>query len=313
MNNRRLAIVAGLGIVELWIVGLMIRSIGGGHDSGSSTGAPNVPFASAAQNVPARQVSRTIEAGPAPHVFIDDQNATLRVSVRLGTTVSVNEEVDVHGWVHGTRRPIVVERTADGVQIVRGDGPLDVMMGSVERRLDVVVPPASRLEVKNAGATEVSGLRAGATLRSDDGSIVVNDQRGALDVHTDDGRVELHDVEAPSVQVDSDSGRVILDRVRTDRVDATTDDGRIEVMRSLLRGGRVETKSGRVNLTLDARSDVTVSARTASGKVIAHPPLTAAGGGDDGDSPATIRIGNGGGSLQVGSDDGSITIAVGGV
>jgi hypothetical protein len=315
MNNRRLAILAGLGIVELWIVGLMIRSVSGGrNESVYPASAPNVAFASGQQNAPGRDVSRSVDAGAQPHVVIDDRNATLTVSVRPGTTVSVTEQTVVRGWVHGTRHPIKVERTADGVRIERGDGPLDVMMGSVERRLDVVVPPASRLDVTNAGSTTVSGLRADATLHSDDGSISVSDHRGGIDVRTDDGRVELHDVEAPSVSVRSDDGRVVLDRVVADTVDATTDDGRIEVARSLLRGGKIATKSGRVNLGLDPRSDVTVSARTSSGKVIAKAPLTAVGGGNDDETQqSTIRVGNGSGSLEVGTDDGSITVAAGGV
>ncbi len=312
MNNRRLAIVAGLGVVELWIIGLMILSLGGGH-APAPAGTPNVAFASATQNAPAGEVSRLVESGPAPHVVIDDRNAQLTVSVRSGTTVSVTEQTEVRGWVHGTRRPIRVERTADGVSIVRGDGPLDVIMGSVERRLDVVVPPATRLEVTDAGSTTVSGLRADATLHSDDGSIVVSDQRGAVDVRTDDGRVELHDIDAPSVQVRSADGRVVFDRVRADRVDASTADGRIVVTRSLLRGGTIHTRDGRVQLALDPRSDVTVSARTSSGKVIARAPLTAVVGGDADDAPATIRVGNGSGSLEVGSDDGSITIEAEGV
>jgi hypothetical protein len=311
MNNRRLALVAGLGVVEVWIIGMMVRSLNGGHESGYSTSTPNVAFASAPLTAPGRPDLRVVDAGPAPHVVIDDRNATLTVSVRAGTTVSVNEDTDVHGWVHGTRRPIVVERTADGVQILRGDGPLDVIMGSVDRRLIVVVPPAAQLDVRNAGSTTVSGMRAGTTLHSDDGSITVRDQRGAVNVRTDDGRVELHDVDAPSVDVASDDGRVVLDQVRADHIEATTDDGRIEVARSLLRGGTIQTKSGRVSLTLDPRSDVMVSARASSGRVIAEPPLTSAGSGDD-DSPSTIRIGNGSGSLEVGSGDGSITIAAAG-
>jgi hypothetical protein len=60
---------------------------------------------------------------------------------------------------------------------------------------------------------------------------------------------------------------------------------------------------------------VTVSARASSGRVIAQPPLVRGGSAndDDDDVPATIRVGAGRGHLDVASDDGSITVAAGGM
>lgn len=313
MYNRRWAIVAALGVVELWIVGLMLRSISGGHVSAHAADGPKTSVASGPQNAPTLGASRSVDTGPAPHVVIDDKNAKLTVSVRPGTTVSVNEETGVHGWVHGSRHPIVVKRTADGVQIVRGDGPLEVFMGFIERRLDVVVPPAARLEVRNAGSTTIAGLRADVAVHSEDGSIVVSDLRGALDARTEDGRIELFDVDAPSLDVVSDNGRIVLDRVRADTIAVTTDDGRIEIGRSLLRGGKIRTGSGRIVLGLDPRSDVTVSARASSGKVLAESPLIATSAGEDDRMPTIVRFGAGSGRLDVGTGDGSISIRAGGV
>ena len=314
MENRRVALIAGLGVVELWIFGMMFRSLCGGHESRYTVVPPSSAFAAMSNDALEGRLAKTIDAGPAPHVVIDDDGATLSVSVRPGSTVAVNEETDVRGWVHGGRHPVSVERTVDGVQIVRSDNDLVVSMGLVRRQLTVVVPPAVRLEVKNAGSTTISGLRADASIHSDDGSVVVSDVRGAVDVRTDDGRVELHAVDAPAVEIDSDNGRVLLDRVRADRVAVTTDDGRIDVVRSLLLGGKIKTNNGRISLDLDPRSNVTVNARASDGKVIAGAPLTLISGGrDDDDAPSTIRIGSGSGRLDVGSDDGSITVSAGGV
>jgi hypothetical protein len=317
MDNRRVAIVAGLGVAELWIVGMMFRSLcgGGGHEVGYAATVSNSPFAAMAGEASGGRLSKTMDTGPAPHVVIDDDDATLTVSVRPGSTVAVNEETDVRGWVRGSQHPVTMERTGDGVEIVRSGNGLVVSMGLVRRRLDVVVPPAARLDVKNAGSTTISGLRADAAVHSDDGSIVVSDVHGAVSVRTDDGRIELHSVDGPSVDVNSENGRVLLDRVRALRVAVTTDDGRIEVVRSLLGGGKIQTNNGRISLELDPRSDVTVKARASSGKVIAQAPLIAAGGSDDDDddSPSTIRVGSGSGQLDVGSDDGSILVSAGGV
>jgi hypothetical protein len=314
MDNRRLAIVVGLGVVELWVVGLMIRSLcGRSHDAGYSLAPAHVSAAAAVGAASAGRTAKTIETGPAPHVVIDDDQATLTVSVRPGTAVDVTEQIQFSGWMRGSGRPVTIEKTSDGVSITQPDSEDFIAFGSVRRRLDVVVPPGARLDVANAGSIKVSGLRAEATLHSGDGSIVVSDQRGALDVKTDDGRIELHDVEAPSVAVGSDNGRVTFDGVRADRVAISTDNGRIDVVRSVLRNGKIQTDNGRIRLALDPNSDVTVSAHTSSGKVVAEAPLTVVSGGDDDDAPSTIRVGNGAGRLEVGSDDGSITVAAGGV
>jgi hypothetical protein len=313
MNNRRLAIIAGLGVVELWIVGLMIRSLGG---DGREPDLPRPPVPSyagaAAQDAARGRVAKTVETGAAPHVVIDDDEAALSISVRPGTTVEVFEERRISGWFHGALQPLSIVKTNDGVSITQPGGGLAVTFGSIRRRLDVVVPPAARIDVRAAASVTAAGLRADATLHSDDGSILVSDQRGAVRLKTDNGRIELRDVDAPAVDVGSDNGRIVFDRVRADRVAVVTDDGRIDISRSLLRGGKIRTDSGRIRLGLDSHSNVTVTARASSGKIVAEPPLTVANGNGDSDAPASIRVGNGMGRLEVGSDDGSITVLAGG-
>ena len=312
MNNRRMALVAGLGVVELWVVGMMIRSVGGGHDA-NFPGRPQDPFAAGASGLAARggRTAKTFETGAAPHVVISDDEAALTISVRPGTTVDVREDRRIGGWFHGSRPRLNIEKTADGLSITQAGDGISVAFGSVQRRLDVVVPPATRIEVKAAASIAASGLRSAATLHSNDGSIDVSDQHGALTLRTDNGRIELHDVDAPSVDVGSDNGRVLLDRVRADRVSIATEDGRIDVVRSLLLGGKIRTDSGRIRLGLDSKSNVTVNARASSGRVSVEPPLVLVGGGDGADAPATIRVGGGAGRLDVGSDDGSIAVAGG--
>jgi hypothetical protein len=312
MNNRRWAIIAGLGIIELWILGLMVRSVHGSRESGYAMPDARVGFASPAAAAGGSRTERTLETGPAPHVTIDDDDAVLTVSVRPGTAVSVIEERRVRGWVRGGDQPLSIERTSDGVSIERSSG-IAVAFGSIERRLDVVIPPGTDLDVQNAGTTTLSGLRADASLHSDNGSVIVSDHRGALTVKTDNGRIELHDIAGPSVDVSSDNGRVIFDGVRTDAVAIETDNARIEIARSVLRGGKIQTDNGRIRLALDPSSNVTVTAHAASGKVIAEAPLHAVRTGDDDDAPSTIQVGSGAGQLEVGSDDGSITVLAGGV
>ena len=310
MRNRRLAIIAGLGVVELWIVGLMLRSVAGGHDAGALITSAQIGSASPA---PARDGgARTIETGSAPDVVIDDEGATLTVTALTGASVAVRNRSE-HGWFDHHEAPLRIEKTSGGVQILRAPGDAGIMFGSPRRELDVVVPPQARLEVRNAGAMVVSGLRADAVLHSDDGSVRVRDNRGDLRVSTDNGRIELSDVEASYVEAGSDDGRITFDRVRADRVAVSTDNGRIEVQRSRLRGGKIQTDNGRVTLGLDPHSDVLISAKTESGKISAASPLIVTGSGEEDDAPATIRVGSGSGALDVASSDGSISIRSGGM
>jgi len=312
MNNRRLALVAGLAVVELWIVGMMIRSVGG-HESGFPAHG-SAPFAAGAGAwaLAAGRAPKTVETGSSPHVIIEDDGAALAISVRPGTTVEVNEERRLGGWVHGSLPALRIEKTPDGLSITQPEGGMTVAFGSAERRLAVVVPPAARVDVEAAASIAAAGLRAPATLHSDDGAIVLSDQRGAVTLKTDNGRIELRDVDASSVDVGSSNGRVVFDRVRADRVAVVTDDGRVDVTRSLLLGGKIQTDSGRIRLGLDPKSNVTVNAHASSGRIVAEPPLAVVSGGGDADAPATIRVGTGAGRLDVDSDDGSITVLAGG-
>jgi hypothetical protein len=270
-----------------------------------------LPVASAPADFAGAAV-RSIEAGEAPHVVIDDDDVTLSVTVRPGSLVTVRDRSERHGWVHGDQAPLRFEKTSDGVRIAREGGSVVMFFGSLERRLDVEVPPQASLDVRSAGTMTVTGLRGDADLHSDDGSISVNDHRGRLHVTTSNGRIELADVEAPSIESSSENGRITLDRVRSDQVGISTDNGRIDIRRSLLRDGKVQTDDGRVSLGLDPQSDVTVSAHTSSGKILADPPLSVIAGRDD-DAPSTIQLGRGSGRLEVVSDDGSISIHTGGV
>jgi hypothetical protein len=303
MRNRRYAVVAALVVVELWIVGLMMRSLaGGGRETSVATSAASLGDAP----------PQVIETGAAPHVEIDDDTAILSVSVREGTTVSVTQQTRRHGWAHGSREPASVVKTSDGVRIVDAGSSLTFSMGSLDRRIDVVVPPGTTLDVQNAASATVTGLRGPAKLHSDDGTVVVNDHRGPLTVTADNGRIELRDVVSPFLDLTADDGRMVLDRVTADGVSIVSDNGRIDVARSVLRGGKIKTDNGRVVLGLDPRSNVTVSAQASSGSVVAEPPLAASIGNGE-DQPSIIRVGSGAGRLDVGSDDGSITVRAGDV
>ncbi len=312
--NRRWAVIAGLGVVELWVVGLIVRSIAGGGHHAVEAAVPAAPAVYTSPAFTRADIDRTILTSNAPSVIIDAAGFALNVAVRAGRTVSVRELGRGHGWMRENEQPLDIRQSAGGVTILRPGNDTDVMFfGSNERRLEVIVPPDARLDVRNAGATTVAGLRADATLHSEDGSIMVSDHAGALHVTTDDGSIELVNVAGSAIEAGSHDGHITFDRVRADRVAVTAGDGSIDIVRSLLHGGKIQTEDGRVALGIDPLSNVTISASSSSGEVNAQTPLQATAGGDDDDAPKSIRIGDGYGRLDVGSDDGSISIRTSGV
>jgi hypothetical protein len=260
-----------------------------------------------------RSASHSLEAGTAPHVTIDDEGADVEFIVQPGAAVHVSEQVKARRDGADTSLATVTRRS-DGVHIERtgNDMTFSWSGNDIQRTLTVTIPPATRLDVKNAGDINLSGLRADAKLAAANGRIVIRDHRGALDVNAENGRIELHDVSAPTIAAESDNGRIILDNVTAPHVKLRSGNGRIVGSNVVLGGGSVESSNGRVELGFARGSDVTITAHSSNGSVRAVEPLAASGRrGDDSDAPQTIRIGNGAGALAVSSDNGSIVISDG--
>src|SRR5699024_9447931 len=65
----------------------------------------------------------------------------------------------------------------------------------------------------------------------DNGSVVLDDVGGVLDVSTDNGRVEATNVRSTEVVADGDNGRVVLSFVvAPESVRATSNNGQVEVV-----------------------------------------------------------------------------------
>jgi DUF4097 and DUF4098 domain-containing protein YvlB len=309
--------VAVLSVAELAILSSMVHAAGFGHRS--SGFAPHFGFGAPvfAATRRAEQFNKSFETGPAPHVYIDDESAELTVTVRAGSSVAINEQSSGSGWMREESSTFNVTSAPDGLRIVRTTKSSTRMMmfGSFRRTLAVTVPPGTRLEVANAGSTDVSGLREGADIHSDNGHVIVSDHRGRLVATSDNGRIELHDVDGPTVTATTDNGRVLLTGVRAGTLSVEADNGRIDGSAVSADGGKIATDNGRINLGLAQDNNITVTAHASSGKVIAKMPLAfdpLAGDGDNDEQPRTLRLGNGTGKLEVSSGNGTITISMGG-
>jgi hypothetical protein len=308
----RPTLIGALVVVELAIMGGAFRAIGigSGPPRPLSVHAWSWHPGAVAEAATPGGLDRTFTTGPAPHVVLDVHDVRVRIDAVPGAAVRVVDSAQRHGWVTGRVMPAQAERTADGVRITVPSGEGIVSLGWFERELRVTVPPGATVEVAATSRVDAAGLRSRLMVRSTDGSIHVRDHRGEVDVQTNDGRVELTDVQGTSVLAQTRDGSLTLTRVAADRLDARTDDGRISADAVRLVDGALTTRDGRVRVGYTPDSTATVNVRTADGRITL--PDGGSTDGEDGDRHnRTVRLGSGQGRFEVSSGDGSISITPG--
>jgi hypothetical protein len=308
----RPTLIGALVVVELAIVGAAFRAIGLGAGPAAPPHRPAWSWdtAAVAKAASTGGLDRTFSTGPAPHVVLDIRNVPVRIEAAGGPSVRVVDSVQRRGWVSGTIAPVRAERTADGVRISIPDGTDVIAFGSFDRRLRVSVPPGATVEVATGARVDAAGLRSRLTVRSSDGSIHVRDHRGELDLQTSDGRVELSDVQGPTVLAQTRDGSLTLTRVAADRLEVRTGDGRVTADAVRLIDGVIASGDGRVRIGYTPDSAATVNVHTGDGRITLAGGVSADDTGGDRHN-RTVRIGSGRGQFEVSSGDGSISITPG--
>ncbi len=289
MRYSKAGIIALLLAAELFIAGAIIWSLGG-------RGNFSVKAAALHSESGQDKVFAPIDAGATPHIAIDDPDSHVVVTTSDDGKVHVTDASHFEGifWGDTTRPPLQVSRTDDGVAIVRapGHGVRVQIFGISQQRVEVAVPAASLLDVKRCSAADVTGLR------------------GIVRVHSVDGHIAATDVRTDELTIASDDGRLALDNVVATQIDASTKDGSIRGRSVATSGGTLHTDDGTITLGLAPSVNVAIRARTADGHVTLDGRRAARN--DDDSSNADYRVGSGGGSLEVSSQDGSIHITTNG-
>ena len=85
---------------------------------------------------------------------------------------------------------------------------------------------------------------------------------------TDNGNIELNNIEADSTNVQSDNGRIMLDQVKG-KIIGKTDNGRISLVTDNLdRSIDLTTDNGRIEITSTSKpTNVTIDVKTDNGKI----------------------------------------------
>ncbi|HEX3466687.1 MAG TPA: DUF4097 family beta strand repeat-containing protein [Candidatus Elarobacter sp.] len=301
----RSTLIGALVVVELAIVGLAAKALGGGPPSG----AFGLSFPSFGGHAVATttQLNRTFVAGLAPHVVIDVHDIDVVVETANAPAVRGVETVTKTGYTSGTVPELTAQQTPDGVRFHTTASADTVTLGEFDRTLHVTVPAAALVEISSAGRVDASGLRAKLVAHSPGGPIYVSDHRGDLDLSSSGGRIVLSNVQGGDIAASTHDGRLLFRRVGAERLDASSVDNYIEAVDLYAVDGALTTHSGHVDVSFTGDSDATVSARTDDGKVHVHGLATT----DDSRSSSVIHLGSGRGHFEVSTADGPVNITRG--
>ncbi len=145
-------------------------------------------------------------------------------------------------------------------------------------------------------------------LRGEDGSVRIDDWRGRISIHMEDGAIDLRSVQVPSLKVQMQDGKLRMIRSRAPEIDIQAEDGNIEL--NLLRSDkldcRIRSEDARIKVGLERGSSVSFSIAVDEGGVkVDHPE--AADVSRRGHR-VTGRIGEGRGRLDITNVDGAVLL-----
>lgn len=298
MRYSRLGIVAVLIGIEVFVAAVIIFTVGGLRPGFASSTARR-------RYVPS--VVSPLDAGARPNVVVDDADSRVVVTPSTDGKVHVTDATRASGWEWGWSPPshVSMVRTADGVLIRR---PTSVFGTSGYSTVtEVAMPPGGRLDIRDAGSAEVSDLQGAVRVRCNDGRIDASSLSGGADLSTADGRIEATGIRGDRLSIATDDGSVGLDDVAVGVLDGSTADGSIGASQMQIRGGKLSTDDGSIRIAFTGTPNLMLHARTMDGSISIDGQNKAGDG-----SSVDYRLGNGAGSLDLSTQDGSIRILTNG-
>ena len=211
---------------------------------------------------------------------------------------------DVEGRIRELERNPPVEKSGSQVRIgyVRDR---DLLKG-VSMRLEIETPPDTQLRA-----------------RADSGGIRVDGIRGPVDVHTDSGGIEVHNI-ASEVRATADSGGIHVSNVNgpvtahvdsggieasevAGNIDAKADSGSIRLSQTKAAPIHVRSDSGGVTVKLAPSAGYDAQLATSSGRIHV-PEMTVTANGSFSEHRVDGKIRGGGPLIDIHVDSGGITV-----
>jgi hypothetical protein len=298
-------LIVALIVVEIAIVGGMVRAVTGGPAFPAMTvtlpvtaAAPPVPFVPSGDAFVEGGAHKLFATGPHPTLTVDIGYADLTILARDGSQIdaSVSPSEDF-GYLRETA-PITGRKSGDTVRIeTRHSSGFTI---GDNRMVTVLVPPGTYVNVQRAGNIKVAGIRGDSSIKS-----------------VGNGRVTVDDYDAPTIRIETSNGDIVLNRVSTANLSVNTSNGSIDGTELNVRDGSVATSNDSVRLGFAAGTNAVVNAETSNGTVhlfgfpAGTPTVRRSSSDDDDDDDAyqTVRIGAGAGRLDVHASNGNIDLS----
>jgi hypothetical protein len=301
-------LIVALIVVELAIVGGMVRSVSGDSSLPAMTmpfpAAPAIsvaagPFAAGGDAFIESGPHKIFEGGAQPTLVVDIGYADLTIIARSGSQIDASVAKSTDFGFLQAKAPITAHQDGDTVRIGTHHGS-DFSIGD-DRMVTVLVPLGTRVNILEGGNIKVTGLRADASMKS-----------------VGNGSVTVDDFDAPTLRLETSNGDISLHRVATGNLNVDTRNGSIDGTELRVHDGSVVTSNDSVQLGFAAGTDSVVTAETSNGAVhlFGFPAGTetashASSSDDDDDDDSasqTVRIGAGTGRLDVHASNGNIDL-----
>jgi hypothetical protein len=145
-------------------------------------------------------------------------------------------------------------------------------------------------------------------LRGEDGSVRIDDWRGRISIHMQDGGIDLRGIRSPSLKVRMEDGKLRMSGIRSPEIDIRAEDGSLELdlLRSDALDCRIHSDDAPVRVGLEKGSSLTFSISVDEGSVrVDHPEAAEVSRRRH---RVTGRIGDGRGRLDITNADGAVLL-----
>lgn len=235
-------------------------------------GLAGVTVAAVANFAAAEDRTSLVYPGPVRSVEVDVEVGQVGVFAGQADEAKVER---TRRYVRGA--PRIRETLVDGVLRLRADCPRFVAVGcKVEYRLEVPATVPVRIRT-DSGSVVVEDVRGTVDIGTGAGGIRLARTRGPARLSTSAGSIEGVDLVAEFLDAATDAGRIRLSLSEPSaRVDVRTDAGSVDLALPTVNGGyRVTTGTGAgtVDVTVDQNAEAAraVTARTGAGNIRIHP------------------------------------------
>lgn len=236
-------------------------------------------------NPPIQQSGNDIRIG-----HIDDPE--LRRNLSVSYEIAVPGNTQLHS------------KTGSGSLEISGiAGPLEASTGSGDIKISTI--GADVRARSGSGGIQLSRVKGAVFARTGSGSIEATDVAGGLDAETGSGQLRFEQSAPGSVRAETGSGRIELHNLHGS-LQAQAGSGSINADGEATGQWIVRTGSGDVALRMPQNASFDLNARTGSGTINLHHPVTVQGSIEK--KEVRGKVGGGGVPVEVQTGSGTITI-----